>query len=175
MLSTHIVIAEVAKPQGVRGELKLRPITQDIYRFDGLKKIYLKQGKEYVPVKIKVNRIAEDAVYVNFDGVTDRNEAEKYRAQLVYIDRAHAIELDEDSDFICDLIGLTGVDTEGNSLGKLADVLQPGGNDVYVFKKGRTELLVPALRSVVVRVDYENGQMILDAKRLSEVSVTNEN
>ena len=48
MLSTHIVIAEVAKPQGVRGELKLRPITQDIYRFDGLKKIYLKQGEEYV-------------------------------------------------------------------------------------------------------------------------------
>ena len=58
------------------------------------------------------------------------------------------MELDADTNFLCDLIGLHGVDDEGGDLGTLRDVLQPGGNDVYVFEGPRGEVLVPALKSV---------------------------
>ena len=93
------------------------------------------------------------------------------RGTLLYIDRAHAVELDEDSAFICDLIGLKGVLTDGNEIGELIDVMQPGGNDVYVFKGKRGEVLVPALKSVVVKVDLEVGVMLLDSARMAEVAV----
>ena len=75
-----------------------------------------------------------------------------------------------------DLIGLEGVDSEGRSLGTLTEVMQPGGNDVYVFldRARRVETLVPALKSVVLSTDIEGGKMVLDAKRLQEVSVENE-
>ena len=55
-------------------------------------------------------------------------------------------------------------------------MLQPGGNDVYVFtdKAKKRELLVPALKSVVVRTDLEEGVMVLSAARLKEVAVENE-
>jgi len=85
MLSTHLVIGEITKPQGVRGELKLRPITCDFSRFEGLKKAFLKRGDTYEEIRIKVNRIAPDAVFFNMEGINDRNAAERLRGELVYV------------------------------------------------------------------------------------------
>lgn len=79
-----------------------------------------------------------------------------------------------DSTFICDLIGLTGKLSDGGDIGTLKDVLQPGGNDVYVFEKAGREVLVPALKSVVRKVDLAAGEMLLDARRMAEVAVYDE-
>ena len=174
MLRSHLVIGEITKPQGVRGELKLRPITCDPERFQGLDLAYFKRGDHYEPVKLKVNRLAPDAVFLNIEGIEDRNQAERLRGELLYIDRAHAVELDEDTEFICDLIGLTGKDDSGRDLGTLKDVMQPGGNDVYVFQGPLGEVLVPALKSVVIRVDHEAEIMYLSRQRLDEVAVFDE-
>ena len=174
MHRSHLVIGEITKPQGVRGELKLRPITCDPERFRGLTEAFFKRGEAYEPVKLKVNRLAEDAVFLNIEGVTDRNQAERLRGELLYIDRAHAVELDADTEFICDLIGLTGVDDSGRNLGTLKDVMQPGGNDVYVFQGPLGEVLVPALKSVVLGVDHEKEIMTLSRARLDEVAVFDE-
>ena len=174
MRTSHLVIGEITKPQGVRGELKLRPITCDFSRFEGLDLAYLKRGDAYEPIRLTVNRIQPDAVYLNVEGVVDRNAAERLRGELLYIDRAHAVELDEDSTFLCDLIGLHGVVSDGRDLGTLKDVMQPGGNDVYVFKGPLGEVLVPALRSVVEKVDLDAGEIRFDGKRLDEVAVFDE-
>ena len=175
MQSTHLVIGEITKPQGVRGELKLRPITCDFERFEGLETAYLKRGDGFEAIHMTVNRIAPDAVFFNIDGISDRTAAERLRGELIYIDRAHAVELDEDSTFICDLIGLHGLASDGRDLGTLRDVMQPGGNDVYVFKGPLGEVLVPALRSVVEKVDLEAGEIRFDGARLDEVAVFDEN
>ena len=170
-MDKYLVIGEITKPQGVRGEVKLRPITCDPGRFDALTLAYLRREEDYLPVRLSVNRRAQDAVYLSVEGVDDRDAAEKLRGELLYIDRAHAVELDEDTNFLCDLIGLRGVDDEGGDWGVLRDVLQPGGNDVYVFEGERGQVLVPALKSVVKKVDLEAGVMLLVAARLREVAV----
>ena len=174
MLSEYLMIGEITKPQGVRGEVKVRPCTCAPDRFDGLEQVYIKQGETYKPLTIHVNRLTQDAVYMTVEGVRDRDAAEKLRGTLLYIDRAHAVELDEDSTFLCDLYGLRGVVNDGRDLGELTDVMQPGGNDVYVFKGPLGEVLVPALKSVVLAVDLEAGEMRLDGRRLDEVAVFDE-
>ncbi len=174
MLSQYLMIGEITKPQGVRGEVKLRPCTCDIARFEGLENVYFGRDGAYLPVRVAVNRIQDDAVFLNVEGVTDRDGAEKLRGTRVYVDRAHAVALDEDTTFLADLYGLRGVVSDGRDLGELKDVLQPGGNDVYVFRGPLGEVLVPALKSVVVKVDLEKGEMLLDGKRLDEVAVFDE-
>ncbi len=171
MLSTHLVIGEILKPQGIRGEVKVRPITCDPDRFSGLETVYFEENGAYRPVRVHVNRMDEAAVYMSFEGADDRNAAEALRGKLVYIDRAHAVELPEDTEFICDLVGCRGRDETGRDLGELTEVLQPGGNDVYVFHGPLGEVLVPALKSAVTRVDVENKEILFDSKRLSEVAV----
>ncbi|MBQ9039494.1 MAG: 16S rRNA processing protein RimM [Clostridia bacterium] len=174
MLSQYLMIGEITKPQGVRGEVKVRPCTCDPERFEGLDTVYIEKDGGYASLKITVNRLGADAVFMNVAGVTDRDMAEKLRGMRLYIDRAHAVELDGDSNFLTDLYGLRGVVDDGRDLGKLTEVMQPGGNDVYVFKGPLGEVLVPALKSVVLDVDLQAGQMRLDGRRLNEVAVFDE-
>ena len=173
-MQDYLLIGEITKPQGVQGELKLRPITCDPYRFEGMKYAYVKDGEGYKQVSISVRRVGEDAIFLRMEGVETRNDAETMRGTQLFIDRANAVELDEDSTFICDLMGLKGVLTDGSEIGKIIDVMQPGGNDVYVFKGKKGEVLVPALKSVVVKVDLAAGEMLLDSERMAEVAVYDE-
>ena len=173
-MNEYLAIGEVLKPQGVRGEVKVRPITCDIYRFEELESVFLLKNDVYTPIGVSLVRQDEDAVYLHFDGIDDRNGAETLRGQLLYVDREHAVELEEDENFIVDLIGLKGVDDEGNEYGKLVDVMQPGGNDVYVFRDRKREVLVPALKTAVLKVDLEEKIMLMSAKRLREVAVFDE-
>ena len=174
MLSEYLMIGEITKPQGVRGEVKVRPCTCDPERFEGLETVYVEKNGGYAPLSITVNRLGDDAVFMNVRGVCDRDAAEKLRGTKLYIDRAHAVALDEDTNFLADLIGLRGLTDDGRDLGTLRDVLQPGGNDVYVFQGPLGEVLVPALKSVVAKVDLQAGEMLLDGARLDEVAVFDE-
>ena len=174
MLSEYLMIGEITKPQGVRGEVKVRPCTCDPGRFEGLETVYVEKNGGYAPMSVVVNRLSDDAVYMNVAGVTDRDAAEGLRGTKLYIDRAHAVALDEDTNFLTDLYGLRGVVSDGRDLGTLRDVMQPGGNDVYVFKGPLGEVLVPALKSVVLKVDLDAGEMLLDGARLDEVAVFDE-
>ena len=174
MLNQYLMIGEITKPQGVRGEVKVRPCTCDPERFEGLETVYIEKDGGYEPLKITVNRLGVDAVFMNVEGVADRDMAEKLRSTKLYIDREHAVELDGDTNFLADLYGLRGVVDDGRDLGKLTEVMQPGGNDVYVFHGPLGEVLVPALKSVVLAVDLAAGEMRLDGKRLDEVAVFDE-
>ena len=175
MLSTHLLIGEILRPQGIRGEVKVRPITNDPMRFDGLGQVFFKEGEGYAPRSVQVSRIDADAVYMTFDGVTDRNGAEALRGKMIYIDRAHSVPLDEDTNFIADLIGCRGVTDKGLDLGLMTDVMQPGANDVYVFRGPKGETLVPALKRVVKDVDVVNKRIVFDEERLREVAVFDDN
>ena len=171
MPDAYLLIGEITKPQGVRGELKARPITCDPERFYDLDEVYLEENGKYVPRGVSVRSVGPDAVFFRMDGVETRDDAEKMRGTLMYIDREHAVELGEDENFVVDLIGCECVDTEGKVHGKLVDVLQPGGNDVYVLKSPAGEILIPALKIVVLEVDINEKRMLLDAQRLREVAV----
>ena len=174
MRPEYITVGTAVNAHGIRGEVKVRPATCDPDRFYDMDHVFFKRGDAYVEQKIHVNRVEPDAVYMTFDGVNDRTQAEKLRGEFLYIDREHSVELPENANFICDLIGCEGSDTNGRKLGKLVDVMQPGGNDVYVFNGPLGEVLVPALKSVVHEVCVEEKRIVFDAVRLNEVAVFNE-
>lgn len=171
MREEHIMIGEIVRPQGINGEVKLRPITSDPGRFEGMTAALVRAGEGYARIEFEVRRAAPDAVIMKISGVDDRTAAEALRGTFLYVERAQAIELGEDANFICDLIGIRASDDTGRHIGELTEVLQPGGGDVYVFKGPLGEVLVPALKSVVINVDIDGRTMLLSAARLSEVAV----
>ena len=160
------------RPQGIRGEVKLRAMTSDPGRYARLETVYLLENGSYRAVRVLSGRAQQGFAYLKLDGVNDRNQAEALRGRGVFVDRAHAIELGEDENFVCDLIGLQAVDTKGAPLGTLRDVLTPNAVcDVYVFDTPRGELMIPALRRVVREVDLDAGRIVLDEAVLPEVAV----
>ena len=171
MLSEYILIGQVLRPQGIKGQVKVRPDTGDPMRFEELEFVYVQAGGAYRKASVEDVSVRDDGVYLRLDGAQTRDDAEKQRDMMLYVDRAHAVELGEDETFICDLIGCRVLDLQGNELGVVRDVLQPGGNDVYVIKTPRGEMLLPALKHVIPSVDVEKGVITVDEKRLSEVAV----
>ena len=173
MYSEYLLIGEVLKPQGVRGLVKVRPETDDPARFLQLETVYLKSGDQYRPIAITNIECRTDGfVYCVLDHADDRDQAEKQRGLLLYVDRAHAVELAEGQYFISDLLECQVRDQKGNALGVIEDVLQPGANDVYQVKcpNGR-RMYLPVLPFVIKAVDVKAGVIVVDGERLPEVAV----
>ncbi len=170
MLSEYLLIGEITKPQGIAGEVKVQPHTDDPSRFLSLDSVYMQSGDGYESRPIAGARVNNGDVFLTFPDVGDRDKAEALRGKKLYVDRAHAVTLSEDENFICDLIGCKAVDLGGNELGTLVDVLQPGPTDVYVFDTPRGRMLMPALKAAIPSVDVKARKIILDADKLSEVA-----
>ncbi len=165
-MEKQLLIGQITKPQGVRGEVKVKPYTDSAEDFIGLKRVFI-DGTEY---KILSVRCAPDAVFLNLRGVADRNAAELLRGKELVIPRDEAPELEEGVYYIADILGSEVVTEEGEFLGKLTDIKQ-ASTDIYTIKKDGKEILFPVADGVVLSVDPENMRVIVDKKRYQEVAV----
>lgn len=161
-----LVIGTVAKPQGIRGELKIMPFTDDGSAFRGLKRVFL-GGKEY---KVLSVREGADCVFLGLNGVPDRNAAEGLRGLEVSIPRDEAPPPGEGRYYIADLLGCAVVGDTGRGLGVLKDI-RKAATDIYTLEKGEEEILFPAVGGLILSVDVENRRIIVDEKRFQEVAV----
>ncbi len=171
MLTPYLLLGEIVRPQGVRGEVKLRHYTDDPARFAELDTVFLKRGESYQPIRVLSARAQKDDVYLLLEGVRDRDAAEALRDTQVYVDRAHARALGEGEVFVADVLGAKAEDTHGAPLGVLTDVLQNGPVPVLVFASPKGTLMLPWLKRAVVVMDAENGRIVLDENVLDEVAV----
>ncbi len=166
----YLKIGLILKPQGIRGEIKVLPLTDDPHRFIGLKQAFLSEEKK--PVRIMGARVGKDAVYLFLEKIYDRTAAESVRGQFIYIDREHAVKLPEGRYFIADLIGCEAVDLNGNRLGILKEVLQPGANDVYIVQRpDSSELLIPVVDAFIKDIDIKSRKITVDASMLQEEEI----
>jgi 16S rRNA processing protein RimM len=86
-------------------------------------------------------------------GLSHRDAVEGYRGELLEAADSDVLRDDEESFFLHELIGMKVQTMEGEALGEVTEVLQPGGNDVYVVAGERGEILVPAVGAVIDRID----------------------
>ena len=170
-MTEYMQVAEVLKPQGIRGEAKLKVYAANPDSFMKWKTLYRRQGDAYTPVGARCSRVADGFAYVTLDGCEKPEDVERLRGEFLYIDRAHAERLAKDAVYIADLIGCRAVDGEGVEIGTLTDVLQHGPVDVYVFKTPRGTMMAPAILAAFPEVDVENGRILVDRERLNEVAV----
>ena len=168
-MTEFLRVGFIARPHGLKGAVKLDPLTDDVTRFKGMKEAYLELHGDHVPVRLSVLSVRPDAVVVEIQGYDTVEAAQLLRGGFLCVDRAHAAQLPEYTYFIADLIGLRVTDTEGRTFGKITDVLSTGANDVYVIDDGK--LMVPALKKVIERVDVAGGEMAFKADVLREVGL----
>lgn len=172
MNAEYLLIATVLKPQGIRGECKLRPYAADVERFSAWRTLYLEKDGTYIPVSLKTTRIHDGFIYAHLADSATPEEAEAFRGRDLYIDRAHAAPAEEGAAYIADLLGCEALDEDSNHVGTLTDVLQYGSVDTWVFRTpdGAT-LMAPALLAVFPQVDTAAGRITVCAEKLREVAV----
>lgn len=155
----RVTIGRVRAAHGIRGELKVEPMTDDPRRYEALTELYLERAGQSQRYIIQGVRYQKADILLKLEGIDDRNQAEREKGALLRIDKALRADLPQDRFYIDDLVGLQVYEGE-QLLGRLSEVLQPGANDVYVVRteSGR-HLYIPALKAVVVHVDIAAGRM----------------
>ncbi len=151
-------IGVITEPHGVQGEVKVYPTTDDVLHLKKVKEIYLQTKEGWQTLHLKGMKQQNDRIILRFAEFTDRNAVEGLRKLELYVDRAHAVPLEENEYYISDLIGLA-VFEDDVQIGEVTDVIETGANDVYQIKRtDGTELLLPAIKQCVLKVDVEGGR-----------------
>ncbi len=162
-MESFLSIGQIVNIHGVRGEVKVYPLTDDLERFKRLKEVYIEKKTGLQSYKVLSAKQLKNTVVLKLEGVDTVEEAQRLRELYLKIERSNAVKLPKNSYFICDLIGLKVFDIENNLLGSLQDVIQTGSNDVYIVKpdKGK-DILIPAIKSVVKSIDLGEQKIIVE-------------
>lgn len=156
----YIQVGKIINTHGLKGDVKVLPLTDDIKRFSKLKNVYIGENKK----KLEVSKVWYNKGYamLAFKEYENINDVEKFKNEIIWIDEKDKIKLPKDSYFIHDLIGMEVYLKDESYLGKIEDVLTPGANDVYLVKNKGKQYLIPAIKDVVKNIDIEEKKMIID-------------
>lgn len=159
-MKQYLSIGKITKTHGVKGELKVYPLTDDSSRYKDLKWVYVENGSVLEKYNVIGVKFLKDLVIIKFENIDDIDKAEKLRGLYLKVDRENAIKLPEDRFFICDLLGCNVYEENSKLLGVLTEVLKTGSNDVYVVKNSNNkEILIPVLKSVIKNICIEDKKI----------------
>jgi 16S rRNA processing protein RimM len=144
----------IVNTHGINGELKVQPWSDSPAFLLDFDKFYI-DGQ---PHKVLKSRLHNDMVLILFEGIDNINDAMRLKNKTIYIDRKD-VKLEEGSWFIQDALGLTVYSTDGAEIGRLKEVLNLPGGDVFVVQ-GETEHLIPSNGGFIKEVDIEGGRII---------------
>lgn len=153
----EVLVGEVIKAHGIRGEIKVHPLTDNPKRFKKLKEVILTRGEDKRYLKVLNAKVQQNEVYLTLEGVNTRDEAEALRGWSIRIDRSEVPPL-QDRWYYFELEGMK-VYEKDKLLGTLVQVIETGANDVYLVKGDKGEICIPALKSVVKNVDVAGRRM----------------
>ena len=150
-------MGRIIAAQGVRGEIKVEPLTDFPQRFEAGSRLWL-DGEPYT---VERGRRQARIVVLKLQGIDTRNQAESLHGKTLMAPEASRIE-EPDVYYLHDILGSGVEDSAGQALGELVEVLSTGSNDVYVVRGPRGELLLPALDDVVLEVDVKARRIRVD-------------
>lgn len=161
-MQEYFEVGQIVNTFGIKGQLKVKPFTDDMERFEKLKTVYICKKNEMKKVEIEDVKYNKQCVLLKVKGIEDLTEAEKYKGLFLKIDRKDAKKLPKDTYFIADILGLEVYTDEGELLGKVDDIFPTGANDVYVVKDelGK-QILLPSIPEVLKEIDLEKGKVIV--------------
>ncbi len=157
----EIRIGLIINTHGIKGELKLNALTDDLERFKDLDYVYLeKTGKKHQVLGVKY---IKDNPILKLEGIDSIDQAELYKNTYLAIDKEQLVDLPDGAYFIFDLIDCKVYDLNDNYIGVVKDVLTYAANDVYLIKtESKKEVMIPAIKEFVKDIDIDNKVIKID-------------
>jgi 16S rRNA processing protein RimM len=148
----YLIVGYLRRAHGVRGEMVMEVHTDFPERLKPKTKVFV--GKDYQPMTIAAIRNHSQGLLIKLNGLDTPEDTAPYRNQLVYVTAADRPPLPKGQFYYHELIGFDVVNEEESFIGKLAEIMQTGANDVYVVTRpDASELLLPVIPSVILDID----------------------
>lgn len=156
----YLAVGEILRPHGIRGELRMRILTDYPERLiSDVKTIYLgakADSTDVQPYTIKNGRFHKDYLLLTLQEVKDRNDAESLRGRFVLVAHDDAVPLEDGEYYLYQIMGLSVHTSDGKVLGDIRQIIETGANDVYVVKSREYgEVLIPAHDETIVNINFD--------------------
>ncbi len=158
-------IGRLGKPHGIRGEVKVIPLSDDPDLFFGLERVFIGQDEECA----RAFDIASIRPVVSKRGLTillslkeiqNRDLIESLRGQKLFAKESELPGLDEDEFTYGDIVGFTAVSEDGEVLGTVTDVIDRPPQDLLVLSRiKKRDVMIPFVSEFIKAVDTENRKV----------------
>ena len=160
-MESLLEVGQIVNTYGIKGFVKVVPLVDNNNQFKDFKVLYIQENKSLKELHIEEVKFSKNLVLLKFKGIDTIEQAEEYRNIYLQAKRSD-IKLEKGAYFIVDLIGLEVYTEEGELLGILKEVLQPGANDVYVVEnEAKRQILLPVIPDVIKKIDIEGNKVIV--------------
>jgi 16S rRNA processing protein RimM len=161
-MSELILLGRISGAHGLKGEVKIAAFTaepEDIAAYGPLRS----QDGAWTFKIASLRSAGGGAVIARLHGVQDRNAAEQLKGMELYVARTSLPPAEAGEYYHSDLIGLTAVSPEGETLGEVTGVQNYGAGDLLELRPapGRETDLVPFDSTHVPKVDVEAGRVTI--------------
>ena len=159
----YLLLGQITRPHGVKGELRMRVLTDYPERISKLQAIYTAADPEATnptPHVVRHVRMHQDYALLTLSDVIDRNSADTLRNLFVLVDIREAVPLEDDEVYLFQLIGMSVITETGEVIGIITEVLETGANDVYVVASERYgEVLIPVTDDTILNTNTDLRQV----------------
>ncbi|MGC4190574.1 MAG: ribosome maturation factor RimM [Thermomicrobiales bacterium] len=157
---TFLTEGVLAGSHGVRGELKMRVLTDQPDHLATVKQVYI--GEPPVPMRLLAVREHGDLLLIRLEGITTPEQAKELSGRAVKIAGSDARPLAEGEYFLFQLIGLKVEDEQGAEIGAVSDLIETGAHDVLVVtpSAGGPDILIPNHPEYVLKMAPEEGVLV---------------
>ncbi len=159
-----VCVGEIIKPQGIKGEVKIKPLIDIPAIFNGKHKLFIeKKESGFARASFRLGY-----AYAQFETIPDRNVAEKFRNKKVFISREDFDALAEDDFLIEELVGTLIYDENGAYVGQIMNVENYGFDDILIIKENEHLYEVPFKKAIfktkdkslyVIRAEYDGAKV----------------
>lgn len=153
----YIKVGQIVSTFGIRGEVKLYPLTSNVERF--MKKNIFYVGEDHIAVNIAKSRVDKNLIILKFEEYNDINEILCFKGKYLYVSENDLYELPDNEYYIHDLIGLK-VTFDNKEIGKLVYVIENASNDIYEIEllDGK-KIYVPAVKNFISKISIEENYL----------------
>lgn len=155
-----VTVGQIERPFGVKGEVKVRSLSDVPGRFEALTHVCLvAKGGKTMETRVTHVRRTGTGFIVGLAGLTTPEDAGLWRGGLIQVPRGTVPALPDGHYYECDLVGLAVQTEQGQPIGVLEQIWELPGNHIFVVRQGVKETLIPAAKELVAAVDLERRVM----------------
>ena len=156
-----IKIGTIVGTFGIKGEIKIYPLTNMIEIFLDLKELRLGDEPDAKTIHLIDGRIHKNLVVARVKEIQTIEDAGPFLNRDLYIDEDLMPPLAEGESYVYELLGLEVYSDEGSFLGLVEDVFESGAHSVYVISDNGKEILLPAIPEVILRKDLKERKLVV--------------
>lgn len=157
-----ITLGKIVGTFGIKGELKIYPLTNYKEMFLEFEYLLLSTGKDLIKVNIVKARIQKNTIIVLLEGIDSINQAQDFIGKDILIDESLLPELDETEEYVYKLLGMKVYLENNELLGSISDVFNNGAHGIYEIKdENGKEILIPVLEDTIISRDFDEGIMVV--------------